>query len=70
MPEGDYEASPAPGGTARSARKRLTINGLSYGSVGDHVTAVGMTLVKLGFGRPAQLRPADQRVGRTARACS
>lgn len=59
MPAGDYEASPAPGGslpggTAKSvSRKRVTINGLSYGygSVGAHVTAVGKALVKLGFGR-------------------
>lgn len=58
MPAGDYNSTPAPGGSLPSggadvARYKVTINGLEYGygAYGDHVTRVGRELVKRGFGR-------------------
>ncbi|MFF9192693.1 peptidoglycan-binding protein [Streptomyces rochei] len=58
MPADGYEAAPDPdgspsGGSASIARYQVTINGLTYGygAYGPHVTKVGETLVKRGFGR-------------------
>ncbi|MFE7072536.1 peptidoglycan-binding protein [Streptomyces sp. NPDC057620] len=58
MPAGDYQSTPAPGGSTPGAgvavsRARVTVNGLDYGygAKGDHVTKVGEALKQKGFGK-------------------
>ncbi|MEU6362306.1 peptidoglycan-binding protein [Streptomyces albidoflavus] len=68
MPAGSYEPAPNPGGGSTSpgtpsvARYKVAINGLQYGfgANGAHVTLVGETLVKLGFGKHYKVGPGEQ----------